>query len=859
MISLGMEHATSLQFISPQKNKNISLARIDETSGLSTIRLKEGSMGKSIFLFLCILILQLIFPHPLQSNKQLRVGVYDNYPLVSVGNDGKVEGFLTDILEYISSKENWEIDYVPGSLTECLERLERQEIDLLVGLEYSRARNKVYDFTYDSVFSDWGIIYTQKKSDINQIVNLDNKRIAVVHNDIHYDNLRKLAEQFKLKCRFIEAYEYDAVLQLVAQKRVDAGVVDRLYGLEFENYYKVSRSPIILSPADIHFAVPKKKHGELTRAIDKHLAPLKADKGSVYHQSLDKWTPQNAHWTLPRWFAPLLALAGGLIVLFLGTGLFLRAQVKAKTAELSLINEELRAEIAERKRVEETLRLTQFSVDKTGDAVFWMGSDARFIFANDAACSSLGYSREELLSMTVHDIDPNFPVAVWPEHWQEVRERGSFIIESQHRTKGGRIFPIEITVNYLEFKGREYSCAFARDITERKEAEKEREQIQAQFRQAQKMEAVGTLAGGIAHDFNNLLQAVQGYAQLLQMRKGEEESGQRELSQIIRAAGRGADLTQQLLTFSRKVESELRPIDLNQEVESVRLLLERTISKMIQMEFRLAEDLKIVNADPGQVEQILMNLAVNAKDAMPEGGKFIVETANVSLDENYCMMHPVAQPGEYVQLTVSDNGHGMSGKTLEHIFEPFYTTKETGKGTGLGLATVYGIVKSHNGHITCYSEPDEGTTFKTYFPVIKSMDKIVKPREEPTVFRGGTETILLVDDEEAIRLLGTQILEEVGYTVLKAADGESALQLFREEHTKISLVILDLIMPGMGGKRCLVELLKVNPEARVAIASGYSPDGPTRRILKNGAKGFVSKPYDLRQMLNVVREVLDQD
>ncbi|MGD8915547.1 MAG: response regulator, partial [Syntrophobacterales bacterium] len=547
------------------------------------------------------------------------------------------------------------------------------------------------------------------------------------------------------------------------------------------------------------------------------------------------------------------------LLLFLGTGVILRAQVKAKTAELSLINEELRAEIAERKRVEEALRLTQFSVENAGDAVFWMGSDARFIFVNDAACSSLGYSREKLLSMTVHDIDPNFPAVAWQEHWRQIKERGSFMIESRHKSKDSKIFPVEITVNYLEFEGKEYNCAFARDITERKEAEKEREKMQAQFRQAQKMEAVGTLAGGIAHDFNNLLQAVQGYAQLLQMRKGEEDSGQRELSQIIRAAERGADLTQQLLTFSRKVESELRPIDLNHEVESVRLLLERTIPKMIQMEFHLAENLKIVEADPGQVEQILMNLAVNAKDAMPEGGRFIVETANVTLDENYCMIHPEARPGEYTQLTVSDTGHGMNKKTLEHIFEPFYTTKETGKGTGLGLATVYGIVKSHKGHITCHSELGEDTTFKIYFPAIESEEKIVRTQEPLAAARGGEETILLVDDEEPIRILGSQILEEFGYTVLTAADGESALQLYQEEHQRVALVILDLIMPGMGGKRCLGELLKVNPEARVAIASGYSPDGPTREILKNGAKGFVSKPYDMRQMLNVVREVLDRD
>jgi PAS domain S-box-containing protein len=541
------------------------------------------------------------------------------------------------------------------------------------------------------------------------------------------------------------------------------------------------------------------------------------------------------------------------------TGLILRAQVKAKTAELSFINQELLAEIAERKRVEDVLRLTQFSVDNAGDPAFWMGPDARFIYVNDTACSALGYSREELLSMTVHDIDPNFPTAAWPEHWQEVRRKGSFIVESRHRTREGRVFPVEITVNYLEFEGKEYNCAFARDITERKEAEKEKERMQVQLRQAQKMEAVGTLAGGIAHDFNNLLQAVQGYAQLLLLKKDGDDDGQRELQQIVRAAERGAELTQQLLTFSRKIESELQPIDFNREVENIRLLLERTIPKMIEVEFHLAENLKMVNADPGQVEQILMNLAVNAKDAMPDGGKLIVETANVILDQDYCKIHRVASPGSYVQLTVTDTGHGIDKMTIEHIFEPFYTTKETGKGTGLGLATVYGIVKSHKGHIVCYSEPDEGTTFKIYLPPIDSTQEARKAEEHVTEPEGGSETILLVDDEEPIRGLGTQILEEFGYTVLTAADGESALQLYSEEQKKIDLVILDLIMPGMGGKLCLLELLKINLAAKVAIASGYSPDGPTREILKNGAKGFISKPYDLRQMLKVVREVLDQN
>ena len=816
-------------------------------------------MRKALGVLLCVSLLLFSLTNIVQADEQLRVGVYDNRPLVFIDGKGEVHGFLIDILEYISSKEGWAINYIPGSWAENLERLEKGGIDLLVGAEYSRERNALYDFTYENVLSDWGIVYTQKGTKISQIVNLDNKKIAVVHNDIHYHNLRKLAKQFKLDCRFVEAYEYDAVLELIARGRVDAGVVNRLYGLEFESYYDVSRSSIIFSPTEIHFAVPKKQQQGLIRAIDKHLTPLKSDKKSIYHKSLDKWTPTNEMRALPRWFVGIMAAAGGLLLLFLATGLILRAQVKAKTAELSLINQELRAEIAERKRVEQRLWLTQFSVDNAGDAAFWMGPDAKFIYVSEAACSSLGYSREELLTMSVHDIDPNFPAVAWPEHWKEVKERGSFIIESRHRTKDGRIFPVEITVNYLEFEGKEYNCAFARDISERKEAERERERMQAQLRQAQKMEAVGTLAGGIAHDFNNLLQAVQGYAQLLLLKKDDNESGKRELEQIVRAAGRGGDLTQQLLTFSRKVESELQPIDLNHEVESVRLLLERTIPKMIDIEFNLAEDLKIINGDPGQVEQILMNLAVNAKDAMSDVGKLLVETNNVTLDEAYCKMHRVANPGDYVQLTVSDTGHGMDKETLEHIFEPFYTTKETGKGTGLGLATVYGIVKSHNGHIVCYSELGVGTTFKIYLPAMESTEGTGRAEEQIMAPQGGFETVLLVDDDKPIRTLGTEILENFGYTVLTATDGESALDLYREKQEKIDLVILDLIMPGMGGKRCLVELLKINPGVKVAIASGYSPDGPTKEILKNGAKGFINKPYDLRQMLKVVREVLDQN
>jgi len=279
---------------------------------------------------------------------------------------------------------------------------------------------------------------------------------------------------------------------------------------------------------------------------------------------------------------------------------------------------------------------------------------------------------------------------------------------------------------------------------------------------------------------------------------------------------------------------------------------------MIEIELALSGELATVNADPIQLEQVLMNLAINAKDAMPDGGKLTIETGNVTLDKEFCEKHLGAKPGDFVLLAVSDTGHGMGKEILKHIFEPVYTTKGTERGTGLGLAMVYGIVKQHDGHIMCYSEPDAGTTFKIYMPVIKTDTELDTPTDD-VVLLGGTETIMLVDDEDIIRELGTEILEQFGYTVLTAATGKEALDLYKKERDRISLVILDLIMPGMGGKECLEGLLKIEPRAKVLVASGYAAEGQSKSTIETGARGFVGKPLDIRQMLQAVREVLDSD
>jgi signal transduction histidine kinase/CheY-like chemotaxis protein len=418
------------------------------------------------------------------------------------------------------------------------------------------------------------------------------------------------------------------------------------------------------------------------------------------------------------------------------------------------------------------------------------------------------------------------------------------------RNRYGEDFWLDTNSVLIDWRGRPATMNFIRDITEQK-------RLETQLQHAQKMEAVGTLAGGVAHDFNNVLQAIKGYAELLLLDKEEDAPGYPELQEISRAAGRGGELIRQLLTFSRKVETRKRPLNLNHEVGVVRRLLERTIPKMIEIELRLADTVRIVNADPAQIEQVLMNLAVNARDAMPEGGKLVIETKNVVLDEAYCTTQPGAKPGEYVFVSISDTGCGMDKETLEHIFEPFYTTKGVGEGTGLGLAMVYGIVKHHGGYINCRTEPGEGTSFEIYFPVIDQQGTSVEREETNAPLRGGTETILLVDDEQSLRNLGKELFTKYGYTVLTAADGERALELYRNEQRRIDLVILDLLMPGMGGQKCMEELLLIDPQARILMASGFAPDGPTRKAIEAGARGFVSKPFDISQILQKVWKVLN--
>lgn len=520
-------------------------------------------------------------------------------------------------------------------------------------------------------------------------------------------------------------------------------------------------------------------------------------------------------------------------------------------------------DITERRQAEQQLRESEQTFrslfESATDLIYLLSTDGTILRANPVSFRLLGYSEQEMIGRAISDYFTLSSQQSFAEQLPALLRGGRCLKEVELICKDGSVISTDCSASGIrDGQGHVTGVvAFLRDATERKQAEKERDGLRNQLFQAQKMEAIGTLAGGIAHDFNNLLQVVLGYAGIISVGKDRRSTDLRNLETIRKAAKDGAELVKGLLTFSRQVESKLRPCDLNLELKRIERLLRRTIPRMIEIKLFLADDLNPVRADPVQVEQVVLNLAVNARHAMPKGGTLAIETANVTLDEHYCRVHFDAKPGNHIQLKISDTGHGMEREVVERIFEPFYTTKKAGEGTGLGLSVVYGIVKSHGGHITCSSEPGIGATFNIYLPanVVDRPPEVDLMHEMPA---WGTETILVVDDERHIRNVVEESLTLHGYKVHLAATGKEALESYRAKQEAIDLVLLDLILPEMGGEQCLEEILTINPHAKVLIASGYSTEESRKALLELGASGFMDKPFEAIELLRTVRNTLDK-
>lgn len=509
-------------------------------------------------------------------------------------------------------------------------------------------------------------------------------------------------------------------------------------------------------------------------------------------------------------------------------------------------------------------RLFQLSLDMLCVA----GFDGYFKLINPAFSHTLGWSSDELLAFPylefVHPDDRDATA-------REARKLSGggvvVVFENRYRCKDGSYRWFQW--NSYPYSEEELIYAVARDITPAKEAEEQLQdrlkeatlkgqQLQEQLQQAQKMEAVGRLAGGIAHDFNNMLTVITGYSDLLLKAPGVTDAIGKGLQEIKRAGTKAAELTTRLLAFSRKQVLQPKVLDLNGVLKSYQAVLRRLLGEDLAVQFHLAPHLWYVKADPGQLEQVLMNLVINARDAMPRGGQLTIETANVQLDAGYAATHPDAQPGPHVMLAVSDTGHGMDKETQARIFEPFFTTKEKGKGTGLGLSTVYGIVKQSGGHIYVYSEVGKGTTFKIYLPQVEAEAPAPLVAEPAPDVPRGKETILLVEDEPPVRNFVSLALQQLGYTVLEVTNGQEA-RFFCERYSgPIHLLLTDVVLPGESGRQVADQLVSLRPTLRVLYTSGYTENSIVHHGVLDENVAFLPKPFSPEDLARKVREVLDK-
>lgn len=556
----------------------------------------------------------------------------------------------------------------------------------------------------------------------------------------------------------------------------------------------------------------------------------------------------------------LVSLAGilltGLLAVYLHWGvtrrLTIERLVKERTAELEKANQALQREIHEKEKAYRDRHRLASAMEQVGEAMVMTDTEGTVQYVNPGFERITGYSSEEAIGNTPRILKSNqHDRTFYEELWNTIQRGETWTGRLINKRKDGRLYQEQAAISPVrDSTGTVVGYVkVGHDVTKVVELEE-------QLHHARQMEAIGQLAGGIAHDFNNLLQVIVGQTQLAMDPLLSEEQRREELEQIDAATQKASRLIRQLLAFSRRQNPQPRNLDLNRLVGELGVMLRRLIGEHIELAISHGARLGTIHADPGQVEQVILNLCVNARDAMPAGGRITVKTANVVLDRAYCRDHPWVQEGPYVLLSVTDTGEGIPPEVLKHVFEPFFTTKEVGKGTGLGLATVYGIVKDHGGYVDVESRLGKGSTFNVYFPVAEAEIEA----ESETVARsaaGGTETILLAEDEEMVRNLVSRILRRAGYTVLTAEDGEAAMNIYENQADSIQLVILDVVMPGLSGHAVLERIRAEAPQLPVLLSTGYDMGSLVSEVATDRVTQLIYKPFDPKELLFKVREMLE--
>lgn len=808
------------------------------------------------YLILAVIGLFQILPIPsADAARSVKVGLYNNKPLVFVDDAGQPKGIFVDLLEHIAAKEKWRLEYICGSWSDCLDWLEAGEIDLLAAIAYSDEREKKFDYTYETVLTNWAQVFVKRNSELKSLLDLDAKKIAAKMDDIHLLSVRDLTSKFNMQCRFIEADGYDTVFELIEFGRVQAGVVNRIFGIENKADYLVQETPIMFNPIEVRYAAPKSLSLDLLSAIDIHLRKMQIEKDPFYTQTMNRWLVSPSEWVLPDGVKYTLAGIGFILLMFVAMNFALRMKVNKRTKALYSANNKLNEEIQIRQRAEEELRKYAKIAASSTDHMAMIDLSYAYQAINDAALKAINKKREEVLGRQYREILSD--ISEWEFHKQKLDRAFSGQVVKYRAWMDfpiiGRRYMDIVYTPYTQTDNSIAGCVVnSRDITERYE-------LELKLENAQKMEFMGTIAGGVAHDLNNILSGIVSYPELLLMQLPEESPLVEPINVIKKSGEKAAVIVQDLLTLARRGVANKQPVNLN---EIITLFLKspefskiKSVHPNVHISTALADQLNAVSGSSVHLSKSVMNLVSNAAEAMPHGGQITIKTQNMDIGDSFAGATGFFE-GEYVLLEIADTGTGISKKDRQRIFEPFYTKKVMGRsGTGLGLAVVWGTVMDHYGHIEVDSDGKNGSIFRLYFPVSHEKAELISQIKDIHRYKGNGDTILIVDDIEEQRLIASDILSELEYTVTTVPSGEDALS-FLQKHS-VDLVILDMLMPpGMDGLDTYQEILKINPNQKAIIASGFAETDRVKEAMDLGIGQYIKKPYTIIEVGSAVKTIL---
>jgi two-component system, cell cycle sensor histidine kinase and response regulator CckA len=801
-------------------------------------------------LFLLFTLLPLTAP----GETVLRVGVYQNSPTLFIDSSGNAAGLFVDLLEEVASQENWQLTYREGHFHDLLDQLQTGELDLLPALAYSRERETLIDFTFETVIVNWAQLYSPKEHSLTSVLDLAGKIIGVKAGDIHFHALKKMTEAFNINCRFFEAEDYEMVFEMAQANHADFALVNRLYGSKNKRIFGLIETPVIFNPIEMRYGATKGAQIEIIGKLDNALITFKNDQNSIFYKALNRWLVVDPPTSIPRWLIFSLYAGIGITLFLLVTVLLFRRQVYNRTRQLRETNRYLREQIIERQRAQQDLQNYASIVEASSDGMALFDTDHRHILTNSAYLATLGNAQGALSGTPLS--------AVIGEQFfaEQLAEPITRCLQGQVVTVQSRPHQVLATDRYWNLTLSPFYGGTAdptgyvlniRDVTEQVE-------LQNRWKNAQKMEAIGMLAGGVAHDLNNILSGLVSYPDMLLIGKTAADPLTKPLQTIKKSGERAAAIVQDLLTLARRGIGTTCPVNLHTVISDFIHSPEHDdmVRKAAGVEYRLMLPPNLPNIQGSAIHltKLLMNLFTNAVEAMPRGGLLTISATVVSLPRAHSG-YELIPAGEYVRLSVSDTGVGMESSELGRVFEPFYSSKVMGRsGTGLGMAVVWGVLKDHNGFVDISSTPGKGSVISGYFPVTEATLPEIEPSDLDR-HRGGGEKILVIDDLEEQQSLAAAILETLGYHPETVTTGQEAVHKCR--HREYDLVILDMILGGgMDGYATYQEILRFRPGQKAIIASGFSESGRVRETQKLGAGQYIKKPYTVEVLARAIHQEL---